>query len=181
MTDRKGDWMCTASGHKFWPLDPKPAEVFIDDIAHALSNICRYSGHCRYFYSVAEHSILVSRQVRKLGGGVFEVRQGLLHDAAEAYLGDMIRPLKRCLPEYKKAEELVHEAIMVRFDMPVNLYTAVKEADEILLATEAHQLMPAKSVAEWNLPGLPDLEVTVKCMRPTEAKRAFLAEFHKIW
>ena len=60
---RKGDWMQTYTGRQFWPIDPRANEVHIEDIAHALSMMCRYNGHCRTFYSVAEHSVLVSQHV----------------------------------------------------------------------------------------------------------------------
>src|SRR6266700_4788978 len=102
----RGDWIQTAMGRKFWPMDPRSGEVFIDDIAHALSMLCRFGGHCIRFYSVAEHSVLLSR--------VAEPRfklWALLHDASEAYLADVPRPVKPALVGYKDAEERVQRAI----------------------------------------------------------------------
>lgn len=178
---RFGDWMCTATGISFWPLDPAPEEVHIKDIAHALSNICRYNGHVKTFYSVAQHCVLVSRQVRKRSGNPEAIRQGLLHDAAEAYVGDMIRPLKRCLPEYKVVEEKVHASIMKRFDLPARLYPVVKRADEDLLTAEAWALMSASSVIHWSLPSVLDPEIKIRPLAPKAAHRLFVEEFSTLW
>lgn len=181
MSERKGDWMCTRTGIEFWPLDPRAEEVWIEDIAHALSNLCRYNGQCRTFYSVAQHCVLVKRQVEKMSGTLDAVRQGLLHDATEAYLGDMIRPLKGCFPEYRVAEHKVFVAIMRRFGIKESMYAVVKRADEILLATEAGQLMPAASVARWTLPGRPDPKLKIRPLLPAAAKRAFLTEYRRLF
>ena len=86
---RVGNWMQTFSGRQFWPMDPKPEDVCILDIANSLGKICRYNGHCKKFYSVAEHSYYVSKYVEPQNA-----LWGLLHDASEAYMCDLIRPLK---------------------------------------------------------------------------------------
>ncbi len=99
MEKRKGDWMQTCSGLKIWPMDPRPEEICLNDIAHALSMICRFSGHTKKFYSVAEHSVFVSHHV-KSENAIY----GLLHDSSEAYISDIIRPVKVFVPEYKKIE-----------------------------------------------------------------------------
>ena len=112
---RKGDWFQTYSGRQFWPCDPKPEEIYLVDIAHALSNQCRFAGHCQRFYSVAQHSVIVSEQVP------FEhAVWGLLHDAAEAYLVDLPRPIKRHSVlgrEYKLLEEQLQTCIAWRFGL----------------------------------------------------------------
>ena len=90
MSERVGDWIQTMSGVIFYPLDPRPEEIRIEDIAHALSHQCRFAGHCREFYSVAEHSVRVSRELPQEF-----MLWGLLHDASEAYLVDLPRPIKR--------------------------------------------------------------------------------------
>src|SRR4051812_6540197 len=87
---QKGDWMQTISGKAFFPLDPRPADVDIQDIAHALAFQCRFGGHVKEFYSVAEHSVRVS-----LICAHEDAKWGLLHDATEAYLSDIVRPVKR--------------------------------------------------------------------------------------
>src|ERR1043165_2313879 len=88
--------------------EPASSEFTIEDIAHGLANICRYSGQCKDFYSVAEHSILVSETAKG-----FEL-EALLHDAAEAFLGDITRPLKQMHPDYKRIENDVERAILDR-------------------------------------------------------------------
>ncbi|MDI1288693.1 MAG: hypothetical protein PSX37_01920 [bacterium] len=104
MTDtptlRIGDWMNTFTGQKFYPLDPRADEVHAPDIAKALSQICRYGGHTSQHYSVAEHCVLMSLAVAP-EHALF----ALLHDATEAYVGDMVRPLKQALPEYRAIED----------------------------------------------------------------------------
>jgi hypothetical protein len=99
---RVGDWIQTYSGRQFWPLDPRVEDVHLEDIAHALSNVCRYTGHVREFYSVAEHSVHVSWSCEPE-----DALWGLLHDASEAYLADMARPVKQNMPVYVAAERLV--------------------------------------------------------------------------
>ena len=158
--DRIGDWMQTATGRKFWPLDPRPEDVDIEDIAHALSNVCRFGGHCREFYSVAEHSVRVSDYVGALGGAPWHRLAGLLHDATEAYLGDMIRPLKiqaEMVP-FRLAEGRVEQAIRLRFSVVTFATPLIKTADEALLATEARDIMGGESAGKWQLhaPPLPD-------------------------
>lgn len=107
----RGDWIQTYSGRAFYPLAPYPQDVCIEDIAHALSQLCRFGGHCRRFYSVAEHSVLLSRVV------VPEFQLwALLHDASEAYLVDVPRPIKKQLPAYVEAERRVMAAICARFE-----------------------------------------------------------------
>ena len=92
---RKGDWMQTHSGIQFWPLDPRPEDILIEDIAHALSNQCRFAGHCCFHYSVAQHSVLVSENVPAQ-----DAMWGLLHDAGEAYLVDLPRLRSSTIPNW---------------------------------------------------------------------------------
>lgn len=138
-------WMETFSGKKFTPLNPQPEDIDIHDIANALALQCRYAGHCHHFYSVAEHSVRVSWLLPP------ELAMcGLLHDAAEAYISDMIRPLKvtKELGEpYLKIEYRLMEAIATRFKLPWPLPQAVKDADNILLFTEKRDIK--KSQLEW--------------------------------
>ena len=119
MADRKGDWMQTYTGRQFWPLDPRPEEVVIEDIARALSMQCRFAGHCAKFYSVADHSVRVSMLADENSTLALA---GLLHDAAEAYVVDVPRPLKRFLPGYKEIEREVARAIEKRFGLPGDIF-----------------------------------------------------------
>ena len=128
----------TFSGLKFRHINPLPEDVCIEDIAHHLSNICRFSGACRRFYSVAEHSWRVSYTCK-----IENAMWGLMHDASEAYCSDLCRPLKYAngLEGYRKYEKLAMKAICYKFNMPLEEPADVKEADQILLATEGRDLM----------------------------------------
>jgi hypothetical protein len=170
---RKGDWKQTVSGRQFWPLDPRPNEVFIEDIAHALAMQCRFGGHCLRFYSVAEHSVLLSRSAEpslKLWA--------LMHDAAEAYVIDVPRPLKRSLPGYKEAEDAVMRAICVRFKLHLGMPPAVKRLDERILSDEQQQNM-APAPHPWSDMREP-LGVTLQFWSPERARREFLSEFERL-
>jgi len=136
-------------------LPPQPHEIYIGDIAHALSRICRYGGHVLDFLSVAEHSILVSELVPER----FAL-EGLLHDATEAYVGDMIAPLKRIIPSFRDVEDKVWHSVAVHFKLPIVLPPEVKEAD-----VEAYKIERRGNVAY---------------LTPAEAKRAFLTRYLKL-
>lgn len=176
MTTRNGDWMQTYTGRQFWPLDPRPNEIFLEDIAHALSLACRYAGHCINFYSVAEHSVLMAKHFMMPGTMWFSrtaAKWALLHDASEAYLVDVPRPVKPYLTGYREAEYAVMAAIRHRFslfgpDMP----RCVKEADNRILVDERDQNMQPCDVP-WDLP-FKELGVTLQCLSPNEAERQFL-------
>jgi hypothetical protein len=149
----ENDFIWTQSGRKFWPLDPRPQEICIKDIAHALSRICRFTGHCRTFYSVADHSIrvadLILAECRRLGKSMEESAvaglQGLLHDGSEAFLCDLSGPMKGCKRfshRYEKFEAGLQAAIATQFSLPVEASAMVRWADKVLLATEMRDLMP---------------------------------------
>jgi uncharacterized protein len=144
-------WIQTYTGRQFWPLDPNPEDVHIDDIAHALGNMCRFNGHCKRFYSVAEHSIGVTDVALRLpfakqldiSAKVHYARLALLHDATEAYLPDVTRPIKPSWPDFPVIEHRVLRAVLSAMDVPWNdeHWEHVKYADDIMLATEARDLM----------------------------------------
>lgn len=171
----RGDWMQTYSGKKFYPLDPHPEDIELADIAHALSLICRYGGHVDKFYSVAEHSVLMSQTL-----DYEDALWALLHDAAEAYVGDMVRPLKHQMPDYMAAEEKVIAAVAERFQMPTPKYgPAVVDADNRILLTERAALMGGKIAGDWNLDMEP-LDVTVTGWTPAVAEQFFLVRFEEL-
>lgn len=166
----------TYSGKHFTLLDPSPSEIDIFDIAHALSNICRFAGHTRRFYSVAQHSVIVSRIVPKK-----YALYGLLHDASEAYVADIVRPLKPHLKDYAQIEERIMEAVRIRFDLQVPVIPAdVKLADMVALATEKRDLMHF-DLNEWPcLAGVIPLKEAIQPEYPVLAKENFLARYFEI-
>ena len=113
MSHLKDRYLSTYTGKKFFPYDPRPEQICIEDIAHGLSMLCRFVGQCRFFFSVAEHSIAVARLL-PANLKLF----GLLHDASEAYLADLPRPVKAGLPEYKAIEANVERVIAEKFELP---------------------------------------------------------------
>lgn len=153
---REASWFQTNSNLAFFLIDPDPELVSIDDISHSLSLQCRFNGHVPNFYSVAQHSELVARCVMERLNWDYRthgqregdderrdaVRWGLLHDAAETYVGDVIRPLKKLLPEFLRFEEPVERAIATRFELPWPMPPIVKIADRAVLAAERKWLRP---------------------------------------
>lgn len=169
-------WMLTASGKRFWPLDPRPEDVDVGDIAHALSNLCRFGGHTREFYSVAQHSVLVAQLVPSR-----LAMHALLHDAAEAYVGDMVRPLKRTIGDkFSRVEDRVLAAILAHCGLePLTEFAdleEVKRADDVALVTERRDLMADSSAWPWRQDEqaiVPDV-VKILPLEPSRALRYFL-------
>ncbi len=167
-------WIQTYSGGIFYPLSPRKEDVFLEDIAHALSLMCRFGGHCKEFYSVAQHSVILSRQVPEE-----DALQGLLHDASEAYFADICRPVKNGLVGIKSIETLLQDTIMEKFHLPLELSKEVKEADTRMLATEHRDLMIKGP--NWN--SLRDIEPYLFGIIPVDWKRAnvmFLERYYEI-
>lgn len=163
----------TRSGFYF-PLEGPHLYPFeIEEIAAALSNICRFTGHCRDFYSVAQHSVIVSQ--------ICPSREALLHDASEAYLGDVSRPLKSLLPDYRAIEETVEKAIQKEFYLLHGTDNkGVHRADLIALATERRDLLP-QDAEQWPcLAGIEPLSERIIPLPPKQARDLFLARFHEL-
>lgn len=166
----RGPWICTNSGINFYPLDPAPSEVSLYDIAKALSQVTRFGGHCGKFYSVAEHSVRVSDLCNWS-----DRREGLMHDATEAYIGDMVRPLKYAIPQFLVIEDAVWSAISNRFNLNCKIPVSVKVADNLMCAAEKRDLMSASG--EWdNFPTEEDVLhiAPIQCWSPEEAEQKFL-------
>lgn len=178
--DRRGDWMTTRTGARFWPLDPRPGDFDIRDIAHGLARTNRFNGRTRATYSVAQHSVLVSRllpQRLKLFG--------LMHDASEAYLGDVISPVKRLIEGvYGPLEEAVMAAVADQYGFRGQLddfrdCAAVKEADLVMLVTEARDVTTFGFIPK-SLRVLPLDEPIGESWGYDRAEREFLSEFRRL-
>lgn len=168
---RIGDWMQTVSGKQFWPLDPRPEEIDINDIAAALAKQCRFGGHCDWHYSVAQHSVYVSHQVPP----EFQL-DALMHDSTEAYCIDVPRPLKRSLIGYAKIEDRIWMAIATKFGLSLRLHHCIHEADEsVLLAEKAQVMRPGPA---WTLDTkAKPANIKVSQWTPDMAREAFISRF----
>lgn len=177
----------TFTGKKFWPLAPRVEDICIEDIAHALSLKCRFGGHCKVFYSVAQHCVLVSELLEPSTEST--LLWGLLHDAAEAYLPDFPTPIKEFFyVQYEEAayyistlEYQINYCIQKALGIPPNSYNhhLIKAADLKALATERAQLMSEGFERE----GLKDIEpayIKINPLPPYLAEDMFLSRFKKL-
>ena len=166
----------TLSGKKFDYIHSTVDDIDIEDIANALSNICRFAGHLPEFYSVAQHSVLCSQIVQP--EFAFEA---LMHDAAEAYVQDIPSPLKRLLPDYQRIETQVDDLIRSKFSLPADMSSVVQYADLIMLATERRDL-EIDDGTEWeSLKGIPCSDIIqISPLRPGQAYGLFLNRFNEL-
>lgn len=178
---RWGGWVQTYTGRAFWPLDPDPDEIDIRDIAHSLSLQCRFAGHCDRHYSVAEHCVRVAREVPHS-----DKLWALLHDAAETYLVDLPRPLKRSsglAEKYQEVEANLMAAVCHRFGLPLEMPESVHMADLRLLETEQRDLMNGEhDKSLWTM-GVEPLKETIPdsayLWAPPTAELLYLANFEE--
>lgn len=170
------DWIATYTGKKFYPLEPRIEDVDIRDIAHALANVCRFSGHVERFYSVAQHSVLAAQYAPD------HLRlAALLHDASEAYICDLSRPVKHdpLMQPYRDAEKRLMSVIERRFNIDCDS-PVIHEIDNRLLFTEKRDLMPTSPEwgARWGeIQPYPDV---IQPWSPDEARRMFLQTFYAL-
>ena len=168
-------WIQTYTGKKFYPLNPGVEDICIEDIAHALSMQCRFTGHCKFHYSIAQHSVLVSYLSDDK-----DRMHALLHDASEAYICDLSSPLKRSVrfAEYRKIESVLQAAILRKFGLDEKEPSSVKTADLTMLGIEAKTLLfPIHP--EWKLPIKPPPFAVIE-MSPQEAEKIFLDRFYDL-
>ena len=168
-------YVSTYTGKQFFPLAPTPEQIDIEDIAHGLAYQCRFNGQTRHFYSVAQHSLIVADLVPKRLR-----RAALLHDAAEAYMGDMVKPLKQLFPLFSDIEVKVMAAIGLRYGIGNFDDRAIKRADLIALAMEKRDLMPNSTEPWESLKGIVASPLRIMPMSPQEAKASFLAAFFAV-
>lgn len=168
-------WIQTFSGKRFTPINPNFESIVIQDIAHSLSMQCRFSGHVKKFYSVAQHCVLVSYLCN-----MEDSLWGLLHDATEAYLVDIPRPLKRSgkFDAYLDFEKRMQTAICARFGLEDKEPPSVKKADMLMLATEARDLKSPLR-ADWVWPVKP-LPLKIEPLLPEDAESLFLNRFYDL-
>lgn len=173
----------TVSGRKVSIQNPDPETISIYDIAHGLSNTCRFSGQSKVNYNVAQHSILVSLLCPEE-----YALMGLLHDATEAYMSDVATPLKKMLPTYQALEKGLENCIFRAFDLPTNgMPAGIKQADLEALAVEAAILVDGGG-KDWYPLVVNDIHAeNVKyqlsyegIMGHEEAKAAFLERFYEL-
>lgn len=172
---QRGPAMTTFTGTSFYIEDPSPSEVSIIDIAHALGHQARYTGHC-LFYSVAEHSVLVSHMVPEK-----DQLAGLLHDATEAYVADLSRPMKRALGvgnSYFSLEAMVWDAIAMRFKIDWVLPESVKVADLAICGLEREVLHPRAPA--WDIPYPMPTHLKIEAYPPTNAPQKFLRRYAEL-
>ncbi|MFJ5378163.1 hypothetical protein ACIPSX_12535 [Pectobacterium sp. CHL-2024] len=168
-------WISTYTGRHFNYADPNLDSICLLDIAHSLSQINRFCGHTNWPYSVAQHSVGASYIVPQ----EFAL-EALMHDAHEAYVNDMMSPLKHLLPDYKSVETRIEQMVRLKFDLPAQTSPEVKHADLVMLATEKEALLHANS-GEWPiLEGITPSNRIIVPMSPVEAKQQFIHRFHDL-
>lgn len=171
-----GAWIQTWTGRVMHPVEPDPSEIEIDDIANALARQCRYGGHCLRFYSVAEHCVLLADYAAPEHAFC-----ALMHDASEAYLIDIPRPLKPALVGYHAIEDRLMMMIAAKFDFRWPPAPEVKRLDAAIVTDERHQNMESNGIADrlWGAT-LPALGVTLQFWTPEIAAIEFLTRFHRL-
>ncbi|MCH4888356.1 HD domain-containing protein [Acidaminobacter sp. JC074] len=174
-----GTYINTYTKRKFWPLDPRKEEIVLEDISHALSMICRGNGHYSHFYSVGQHSINCAYEARARGHSKRIQLACLLHDASEAYLSDITRPVKKHLTDYQRIEKNLQEMIYEAFgleDLSDSDYEKVKRIDDAMLSYEMNLLL--------NIPDLNDLELKLdydlSFRRMEDVKKEFIVLTNKL-
>jgi 5'-deoxynucleotidase YfbR-like HD superfamily hydrolase len=185
----RGGWNECYTGTRFYTFDPAPEDVSIADIAHSLALQCRYNGNSKRFYSVAEHSCLLSDFVREHGRDGGNTRRydvpprdsltALLHDAAEAYIGDLIRPVKHRMPEFRALEAIVEHVVLPVYGLESDLPPWMRDLDSRILSDERAQVMLTQH-NEWSTDELEPLDVWVNFWSPARGEFEFLRRFHEL-
>lgn len=182
----KKNFIQTIKGNLF-DYDSIETNIFdIDDIAHSLSNQCRWAGHTREFYSVGQHSVLCARQAFIEGYDYPTQFECLMHDGPEAYVVDLPRPLKRAVPEYCVLEMKIESEFRKRFNLPESMSPDVRIVDDRMLITEYFQLIDNNngrfhetSLSQTDWQPFTDLEIVP--WTPEKTKKEFLREYHYLY
>lgn len=172
-------WIGVYSGGQLHFKEPRPGEILILDIAHSIGKLCRYGGHTKRFYSVAEHSARLAQYIARLTGDTRLAFEALMHDASEGYLVDMPRPIKAELSQYKAIERILEHSIALEFGLREPRDVRIHEADtRILVDEKAQAMMPTEH--SWGVDDLDPLGVTVQFWTPDEGPHRFLTYFHDL-
>ena len=182
---RVGNWMHTSLGNKFFPADPRPEEVFIEDIANGLALDCRFAGQgdVERYYSVAEHCLLMAQYAWNCGWPAKALLATLLHDAAEAYLNDLPRAVKQAVGEgYITIEKCLQYVIECKFEIGSEAdewRAQIKDLDRCIVPVEKAAIMTYPQ--PWAHDRFAPLQgIIVKCWQPPEAKERFLRVFNTL-
>lgn len=172
-------WTLNRSGEKFCFDSLETNRYLLDDIAHALSNVCRFGGMTSKFYSVAEHSVLVAAALYRDTLDPKMALDGLFHDATEAYIGDIVSPMKDFFPDLREYEKRIDAAIRTahgKSGVPPFQRKLTKQYDQRILLDEARKMMPTHP--DWRVdPALKPLDVNIQFWGPGEAKSAWISAF----
>jgi uncharacterized protein len=171
----QGSWIQTYSGRRFNPIEPDYRAIVLQDVAHALSRLCRFNGHSQHLYSVSQHSVLVSHICDRQ-----DALWGLLHDASEAFISDLSAPIKHSgmVDSFIEVEKKLQQAICQRFSLTIEEPPSVKQADMKLLATEARDLL-GNLHPDWSLSVEP-LPFNIIPWSPAKAKDEFIKRFFEL-
>lgn len=168
----------TVSGRVINFATPGVNDYDITDIAHGLSNVCRYGGQCLFFYSVAQHSVLVSRLVPRE-----HAMEALMHDGTEAYMCDVPTPLKLLLDEYRRIERELDAGIRWQHSLPIRMTHEVHAADGMALAIEKPQLTVKTDMSWTSMPEVADelrAKHRIQLMYPPDAKALWLERYAEL-
>jgi hypothetical protein len=172
-------WMETFTGKRFYSLNPKAEDVDIIDIAHSLSNQCRYGGHTNIHYSVATHCCVLSDYMRRRSSSRRDALIALMHDAGEAYLSDIVRPIKHRVTQLKEVEAAIDRVVFEAFSLPAVLPQWLKLIDSQIINDERSVVM-SDSGNDWSTSALEPLGVVIPAWAPTRAKFEFLLRFYQL-
>lgn len=172
-------WITLYSGAKFDFDKPEECEFTLDDIAVPLSHICRFTGHTVHHYSVAQHSVMVADQMLASKSPVVreQAYNGLMHDATEAFLGDVALPLKQILPDYQRLEERIEPVIMARLGLNVSRTDIIKRYDMRAMVTERHALMEDQDSKWPGFEGINPFKSSIPIWEPHHACAVFKLTF----
>lgn len=177
---RKGDWIETFTGQQFYILDARLGEIDPRDPLHALCMLCRFGGHTKHFYSVAQHSLIVWQYLRDNGYGLYIQLLGLIHDFTEGYMVDLPRPIKGIFPEYGEAEDNLFNTILaaLKIKEPTkHEWDIIKNADNTVLFHEANVLNMNKNKWAPEVTLLYGIEEEL----PSKVKVKFTDTFNKLY